>query len=363
MSLRPDTAESDQVMGRTSKTRGACVRGVVSCVPSTVVDNAQFESRFGSSAVADVVKMIGVNSRRIVGPDVSAGDLGLAAARRLIQALDWEPGSIDGIIFLSQTPNYRLPATACELHGQLGLSQSAIAFDVNLGCSGYPYALWLAMTIVQSGAARRMLVVLGDTISKVVDPQDRATAMLFGDAGTATAIEGCDPDDPAGAASYLLGTDGTGIGRLIIPSGAFKEFAAPADSPLASRDRTCLYMDGAEIFNFTLRVVPWLVGRTLEHDERQPEEYAAFLFHQANLFMLKHLIKKTKLPADRVPINIDRFGNTSCASIPLLLCTDGETRIRPGLARIAAFGFGVGFSWGSACLDLGGVRVRELIEV
>lgn len=349
--------------GQRAATRGARIAGLVSCVPRTVVDNSRFVEQFGEASVAEVVKMIGVKSRRWVNPGQSTADLCQRAAEHLLAGLGWVKDSVDGVIFVSQTPDYLLPATACALQGRLGLRTGALAFDVNLGCSGYPYGLWLAMMMVQSGAVSRVLVAVGDTISRVVDPNDRATAMLFGDAGTVTAVERASADDDAHAAHFILGSDGRGEANLIIPEGRFKVRSAEQDARLQGRDLACLYMDGGEIFNFTLGAVPSLVAGTLAGAHSEVADYDAFLFHQANLFMLKHLVKKAKLPVDRVPINIDRYGNSSSASIPLLMTTDLASSLRSSRQKLAMFGFGVGYSWASTSIEVGPLSVVETIEI
>lgn len=349
-----------QLIGREASTTGGRVVGVVSCVPSKALKNEDFFDTFGEAAVADVVKMIGVQSRRRVEGTTTTRDLCRAAAQMLLKELAWAPESVDAIIFVSQTPDFRLPPTACALQADLGISTSCVAFDINLGCSGYPYALWLGLTMIQTGAARRVLLAVGDTISRLVDPADRATALLFGDAGTVTALEATDDNV---AAQFILGSDGQGVKNLIVPTGGFRDYMACGDSRLHGRAGDMLYMDGGEIFNFTLRAVPPLVSRTIElgaADGRQPDYY---LFHQANQFMLKHLIKKTKLSPSQTPLNIDEFGNTSSASIPLLITTKLKPVLREQSQRLALFGFGVGYSWASACLDIGPLRVVETIEV
>jgi 3-oxoacyl-[acyl-carrier-protein] synthase-3 len=346
-------------IGREVRTQGARIAGIVSCVPAKELTNDFFRESFGHDKVDDVVKMIGVQTRRWTDANTSTADLCRTAARRLLDQLGWEASSVDAVLFVSQTPDYRLPATACSLQADLGISANCIAFDINLGCSGYPYALWLGMTMVQTGAARRVLLAVGDSISKIVDPADRATAMLFGDAGTVTAIEQGGPDD---SAHFILGSDGRGAANLIVPQGGFKDYMAGGDPRLDGRNGACLYMDGGEIFNFTLRAVPALVARTVELAGADIDSYDFFLFHQANLFMLNHLIKKSKLPREKAPINIDRFGNTSSASIPLLLSTDVAEQLRQRPCRMAMFGFGVGYSWASASLSVGPLSVAELIE-
>lgn len=346
-------------VGREARTAGGRIAGVVSCVPAHVRRNEDFQAAFGEAAVADVVKMIGVQSRRQVVGEVTTRDLCRAAGQRLLAGLGWEPGSVDALVFVSQTPDFRLPATACALQDDLGLGTSCIAFDVNLGCSGYPYALWLGMCMLQTGAARRVLLAVGDTISRIVDPADRATALLFGDAGTMTALE-ADPD--AAAAHFVLGSDGKGATNLIVPQGGFRDHSASGDPRLDGRSACALYMDGGEIFNFTLRSVPPLVARTIALGAADGATHDFHLFHQANQFMLKHLIKKAKLAPEQAPLNIEEFGNTSSASIPLLMTTRLREELAHSRRRLGLFGFGVGYSWASASIDVGPLAVVETIE-
>jgi 3-oxoacyl-[acyl-carrier-protein] synthase III len=345
--------------GRRVKVLNASIVGIVSCLPERLVSNAYFESEFGEAAVKDVVKMIGVESRYWTDEFTSAKDLCSRAGKHLLEQLNWEPGSVDALIFVSQTPDFRLPASVCALQEELQLPQACIAFDINLGCSGYPYALWLGMTMVQTGAARRVLLAVGDTISKLVDPKDRSTALLFGDAGSVTAIEA----SVGQQAGFVMGTDGRGVRNLIVPRGGCKDYALSGDQRLADKVADCLYMDGGEIFSFTLKAVPALVSETILGSDLSLSEYDGFLFHQANMFMLKHLIKKTKLPADKTPINIGQYGNTSCASIPLLMTTNLKDRLLQQSMRLGLFGFGVGYSWAGASLEVGPLRCVETIRL
>lgn len=339
--------------GRAYQIDNIALRGVVSVLPRNEVDNSVFETRFGADSVRDVVKMIGVQRRYWTNESTTAADLCLHAAQKLLANVGWSTDSVDALIFVSQTPDYRLPATACALHGKLGLDKACAAFDVNLGCSGYTYGLWLASTMI-AGGARRVLLLAGDTITRTVSNDDRATAMLFGDAGTATALEF---DETAVTSTFVLGTDGAGAPNLIIPQGGFRN-TVPADPRLEGRNPTCLYMDGGEIFNFTLKSVPGLVNDTLTHAGVALDDVDAFLYHQANEFMLKHLARKSKIPAEKFPINIGDYGNTSCASIPLLI----STRLREKLTapqRLLMAGFGVGYSWGSALMSVGPLACNE----
>ena len=325
---------------------GVRLRGVVSVAPELRLENADFVDRFGEDAVRDVTRMIGVQTRYWVRQGQTTSDLCHVAAERLLQRLDWAPKSIDALIFVSQTPDQRLPATACVLHQRLGLAPHCQAFDVGLGCSGYVYGLWLASTLITAGCGR-VLLMAGDTSSLLVDPDDRGTALLFGDAGTATALE---RDEAAPATTFVLGTDGGGAANLIVPAGGFRE---PAEDPRRSGpiNPEHLYMDGGEVFAFTLRAVPRLVADTLALGGCTVAEVDAFVLHQANRFMLTHLAKKIGARPEQAPINIDRFGNTSSATLPLVLSTDLAERLTQGPARIALVGFGVGYSWGAALMQ------------
>ncbi|VXD01035.1 ketoacyl-ACP synthase III [Sphingomonas sp. 8AM] len=341
--------------GTVARTRGSRIAGVVSCVPPRIVDNAYFTDRFGDK-VNDVVKMTGVQTRHWVEPGVTTSDLCARAANRLLDGLAWGRDTIDAVVFVSQTPDFRLPATACTLQDRLGLRTGIVAFDVPLGCSGYPYGLWLAMMMAQTGAARRVLLLVGDTSTIMNDPDDRSTVMLFGDAGTATAIEAA-PEAPE--ATFILGTDGGGAENLIVPKGAFRTCAGHAKFGNFPADT--LYMDGGEIFNFTLKAVPALIRDTMEAATHEVGDYDAFVLHQANAFMIRHLAKKAKLDPARVPINIDRYGNTSSATIPLVMSSDLSSALTSGERLLGLFGFGVGYSWASASLTVGDLGIADTI--
>jgi 3-oxoacyl-[acyl-carrier-protein] synthase-3 len=347
-------------IGREVKTTGASITGIVSCVPSREIENDYFINKFGESGVNDVVKIIGVHKRHWVDDNTTTRDLCLHAGKRLLKDLDWDPKSVDALIFVSQTPDFRLPASACILQAELELSNSCIAFDLNLGCSAYPYALWLGMTMIQTGAARRVLLAVGDTCSKTTDMNDRATALLFGDAGVMTALESNSDEKES---HFIMGTDGTGANNLIIPIGAFKSYPIYKDLRFKNINPLCTFMDGAEVFNFTLQAIPNLVKQTFEFANKTAVDYDAFLFHQANRFMVERLAKKSKLPIDKVPININNFGNTSSASIPLLITTTLREQLQNQRIKLAMFGFGVGYSWASASIEMGKLNVIENIFI
>jgi len=268
---------------------------------------------------------------------------------------------------VTQSPDYFCPATACVAHAKLGLSTSCFAYDVNIGCSGYVYGIWMAVQAIASGSADRVILLAGDTSSRTLSPEDKSVAMLFGDAGTATAFERCPEASPI---SFTLCTDGTGYQNLIVPAGAFRMRPSPEAYLRVKgddgnvRSPMDLYMDGLAIFNFTLQRVAPLVCDTLKLHGWTIDEVSSFVFHQANGFILKALAKKMRLPQDKVPINIGSYGNTSLSSIPLVLadllseeiCSD-----RPQNLLLA--GFGVGYSWAAAALSISGLSAAEVFRV
>lgn len=334
----------------------ARIASIACCVPAHVRNNDWFSAQFGDG-VEQVTKMTGVLERRITPQDVTTADLCEAAALHLFANQTIDRAQIDALIFVTQTPDYRLPATACELQHRLGLPTGVAAFDVNLGCSGYPYGLWLAAMMIEVGAATNVLLLVGDTISKIVSDDDRSTAMLFGDCGTATLVERFDGENPM---TFVLGTDGSGSQNLIVPKGGFKNHVEADERNHNAPDK--LFMEGGEIFNFTLKAVPALVDALRAEALKDDEQFDYYLFHQANRFMIKHLAKKSKIPLEMVPMNIDRFGNTSSATIPLLIVTEcRDVVMRDAGKSFGLFGFGVGYSWGACATKISGLSCADLV--
>ncbi|NBV82812.1 ketoacyl-ACP synthase III [bacterium] len=342
---------------------GVKIAGVSCCVPSNRVPNSHFAGLYSDGDFSKIETHTGIVERRIADVNTCTSDLCYWAAVDLFERTKTEASSIDVVLFVSQTPDYVLPATACILQNRLGLTKATIAFDINLGCSGYVYGLWLASTLVASGQLRRVLLLVGDTCSKFVSDRDKSTAPLFGDAGSATLVE----HDPTGLSSYRfdLGTDGAGGGHLIIPSGRFREnenetsHSAYKSLDSAERSSRDLFMNGGEIFNFTIGTV----SKSLENFVKQVgPTFDAYVFHQANGLMLRHLQKKLGISDDTMWMSLEKFGNTSSASIPLTIVANGLNKSGVINGRFLLAGFGVGYSWGFGCVDLSGVVV-SLTEV
>lgn len=336
--------------------RDVAIKGIVSCVPKNTVVNSSLTHLFAEEEINSVCKMTGVKERRVAPDGVTTGDLCSKAAIALLNQIGWERDSVDALIVVTQTPDFSLPPTALKIQSDLGLSTSCIAFDVNLGCSGYPYGLYIASRLIDGLGVKRVLLLVGDTISKVVSSQDRATALLFGDAGTATALEYSSDDSEI--FSFDLGSDGRGVRDLVVPGSAFN---TTFESELASSGLTHpagkLFMNGSSVFEFTLKTIPPLVSGLMNRCE--PVDF--YLMHQANLFIVEHLIKKMKLDKNKVPFNIDLFGNTSSASIPLLMTTK-FAKVNRTKFRACLIGFGVGFSWAAAVISVARHCYFEALE-
>lgn len=323
---------------------GMAMRGVVGCVPAKEVSNELDYPWFDPVEIRKVTAMAGIKSRRIVDDNTCTSDLCYAAASRLLAALDWAPADIDGLVLVTQTADYVMPSTSCVLQHRLGLPATCAAFDVNLGCSAYVYGLWLCNSLIQSGACRRMLLLTGETPSKFIDPKDRATALLFGDGGSATALEAT--TDPA-PAHYIMMTDGSGAEDLIVRGGMFRRRFPEQEADY------CLHMHGAHVFDFTRNRVPPLIHELLEASGTTVDDYSYFLFHQANEYLIKFLAGRAGIDLGRVPLSIGNFGNTGAASVPLTLALAGPpAAANGGPYRVMLLGFGVGLSWGGVSLQV-----------
>ncbi|MBI5720130.1 MAG: ketoacyl-ACP synthase III [Burkholderiales bacterium] len=324
-----------------STIEGFRIAGISTCVPPHAADNLDPALGFDPEEVRKVVAMAGVRQRRVVDDGVTSADLCFEAAEHLLQRLGWERDSISGLIFVTQSPDYFLPSTSCMLHHWMGLPDTCAAFDVGLGCSGYPYGLYLAATMLRGGGHRRILMLHGETPSRFVDPADHATTLLFGDSGSATALE----LDEQGRGHFCLHTDGSGHAGLIMRGGGFRD-RFPADPRHLS-----LEMDGAGVFSFTIKRVPPLLADALAQAGCEVADVDAYVFHQSNRFMIKHLAKKCGLPEDRVPMTLEDNGNCGGPSVAVTATRRlPAARARP--LKVMLLGYGVGLSWGAAVVDL-----------
>lgn len=324
------------------------IAGIAAVVPSTKIYNNDLSDVYGVDETKKLIKSVGVEKRHVVNQGQTSSDLSYESAKSLMKKLKWDEDSIDAIIFVSQTPDYQLPSTACILQNRLGLSNDTVAFDINMGCSGFVYGLYVASSLIQN-LNGRVLLLVGDTISQIVKPGDRSTELLFGDAGSATAIE----YKSGSTLKFKLGSDGAGAEHII----------AKQSNSIDANDRGLntgfLEMNGGEVFSFTLSRVPKLIKSFLQEVELNQDDISQCVFHQANRFMIQHLAKKSKFGMDKVPLSITEYGNTSCASIPLTLCHSQKQTELPSLL----VGFGVGLSWGVVLADLSKTEFLNIQEI
>jgi len=347
------------------------IAGLASAVPDAVQGVDDIARRFGADEAAKLTSAIGVTNRRVAPEGLCASDLCCSAAERLLNDLGWERESIRAVIFVSQTPDYVSPATACTLQSRLGLSRSCAAFDINLGCSGYVYGLAVAAQFVRGVATAedgsgRVLLLVGDTITRLVGEQDRSTVPLFGDAGSATALEFSSDADPL---IFTLGTDGNGRDHLIVPVGGFRHPRTATSGTARLREDgnprsdENIAMNGAEVFMFTLCEVPQMVKDTLAAARWTLNDVQGVVMHQANLFMLNHLRKRLKIPQDRFVLAMEDYGNTSCVSIPLAITHTWAANEPEARRKLLLAGFGVGWSWGCAAVVVERMVLPELVVV
>lgn len=341
---------------------GIKIEGISVAVPTKKENTSSFYKKFGKEAVQKFVKMTGVNGVFRAIPEQTASDLGYEAAIRLLDNLRVDLADIGLIIFVTQKPDYRSPSTSYVLHKRLGLNKDCSAFDVNLGCSGYVYGLNIIFSMMQNSSINKALLITGDTSIKTVSPEDRSAIMLFGDAGSATLVGRSDENNNT---RMVMRTKGDGFKAIITPAGAYRNSDAPKERVLWAdgniRSDYDTYMNGTDVFNFTISEVPKLIKEFLKSLDKDHEDYDIFAFHQANLFILKQLSKKIKIPLEKIQISLDRFGNVSSNSIPLVLAdaygkVDMERQI-----NVFMSGFGVGLSWGCVDISIDSKRILPII--
>lgn len=304
-------------------------------------------------AAQKIYRKTGIHSRSIV-KDELVSDLAVKVGELLIQEYGIDRNTIDFLLLCTQSPDYFLPTTACLVQDRLGLSTTSGALDFNLGCSGYIYGLSLAKGLLSTGTASKLLLIMSETYSRHIHPLDKSTRAIFGDGAAGTLLEKEDIDK---IGKFVLGTDGSGGANLIVPSGAM---ALPRSSETAKeekdeggniRSKDNLYMNGPEIFSFTLRAVPPLIEQTLEKNGVLRDEIDLYIFHQANRFILENLRDRIEIPENKFYIGMEETGNTVSATIPIALRNAMDTgRIEEGMKVLIA-GFGVGYSWGATVLQ------------
>ncbi|MDR2146040.1 MAG: ketoacyl-ACP synthase III [Tannerella sp.] len=327
----------------------AFIKGISYYLPEKILTNEQLVSEFPEWTIEKIADKIGIRQRHISACYETALDMAVAASNQLFKEHEIDRSTIDFVLLCTQSPDYYLPTTACLLQDKLNLSTTCGALDFNLGCSGFVYGLSLAKGLIAGNIAGNVLLVTSETYSKHIHPNDKSNRTIFGDAAAATLIS---REGIAEILNFSLGTDGKGAENLIVKSGAFKhpnktnQVNCDEDGNPVSDDY--LYMNGSEIFSFTLEAVPQLVTSTLKVNNMSKDDIDLFVFHQANKYMMDFLRKKIKIVPEKFYYCMENSGNTVSSTIPIALYEAQKEKEISGNVLLA--GFGVGYSWGGTIL-------------
>jgi len=329
----------------------AFIKAITYALPDREVTNESLVAEFPEWSVEKIADKVGINKRFISSENETSADLAVKAAERLfVENSDLKKESIDFVLFCTQSPDYFLPTSACVIQNKLSLPTSCGALDFNLGCSGYVYGLSLAKGLLLGGIASNILLLTGETYSKFIHPKDKGNRTIFGDAGSATLISS---EGFAEIGNFSLGSDGRGAENLMVKSGGMR-FKEPINDLQFEengnpRSSDYLFMNGSEIFNFTIEAVPPLIEKTLAKNALTQNDINGYIFHQANKFMINFLRKKIKIEPDKFFIYMSEVGNTVSNTIPIVLTEKINEKALKG--NIILAGFGVGYSWGGCLLQ------------
>lgn len=343
------------------------ITALAACLPRNVIDNYHYDlDIWPESEVKKVIDKIGVAERRFVDDKTCASDLCFAAAEKLFADNGIEKSEIDLLVFLSQTPDYRMPATSILLQDRLGLPMSTMAFDISLGCSGFISALSIVYSMMQNKGFRKALLLNGETRSKVYSRKDRREAFIFGDAGVAALIE---RDEKFGESHFSLNSDGSRGNLIMIKGGGYRNMSSVetlkekvVDEYGNIRTDENGYMNGADVFNFVIVEVPKDIKRLITASGEDIQKLDYYVFHQANAFINNHIAKKLKLDKDRIPWTIQKYGNTSSVSVPLTIVSELKDKMQ-GEKKLLLSAFGVGMAWATAIVPFVDCKISEIVEL
>lgn len=337
------------------------VAGIAVAVPSQKISVETYYEDFGQETVQKFSEMAGVKEVVRAKDQQTASDLGYEAAARLFEGNDVDRSDIGVLIFVSQKPDYRSPATAFVLQKRLGLDSGVLCMDINLACSGFVYGLQTAHALLASANKKYALLITADTSYKTLSREDRTMIMLFGDSGSATLLERTTDQNPK--TQFGLRTNGQKFKSIITPAGAFRnrhlKNVTEEWSDGIKRSDYNTHMKGMDVFGFSITDVPSLMKDFLADTGTSPDDYDVFALHQANLYILKQLSRKLKIPFEKIPISIDLYGNNSSNAIPLLLCQHFAGTNHPSL-RTFICGFGAGLSWACGAIS---IDTRKILPI
>lgn len=319
------------------------IKDIAYYLPEKIVTNDELAAEFPEWSAEKIFRKVGIRQRHVAADDETAMDMAEKAARKLfLQGVSQE--NIDFVLLCTQSPDYKLPPSACILQDKLGIKTSAGALDFDLGCSGYVYGLALAKGLVVGGMANNVLLLTAETYNKYIHPSDKGNRTIFGDGASATLVSS---EGKARIGEFAFGTDGSGANNLIVPNGgaraAFGVDNHVKDRPIENPDN--IFMDGSEIFSFTLKAVPELMYEVMHKNNDELEKIDLFVMHQANRYMLDFLRQKLKIDEKKMYINMENIGNTVSSTIPIAIKDALNEKIIKQGFKVAIAGFGVGLSW------------------
>ena len=349
------------------RSKNVKIKGISACVPSHIEDNKKLALLGTEEDAQRFIDVTGIEYRRMVKDSgICTSDLCYTAAEKLLAELNWSKEEVDCLIFVTQTPDYILPATSCILQHRLGLPTDCFAMDISLGCSGWVYGLSTISALLSTGSMKKGLLLVGDTTTVTKSTRDKGTYPLFGDAGTATALEFV---EGAEGLSFHLGTDGKGFESIMIPDGGFRNFPSEKSFEYQEieygqfRNRMQSILDGPSVFTFGITKAPRSVNALLEKFEINKDEVDYFVFHQANKMMNEKIRTKLKIELEKVPYSLQEYGNTSSASIPLTIVTQLKDKVEADSQKIVACAFGVGLSWATTAFELDHIVCPQIVEM
>jgi len=327
------------------------INGIACALPTIRVDSKSRYDDFGKEMVDKIIEKTGVEAIYKTFDEQTASDLAYVAAKNLLEKKNIDPKNINALIFVTQTPDYRMPASSCVLQYRLDLPEECICFDINLGCSGYVTGLYSISSIMKSSNIERALLLVAETPTKRISPMDRSLSLIFGDCGTATILE---KDTKALPMLFKFKTFGERFKKIIVPAGGYRNLNASServewgDGNVRSDYDT--YMNGQDVFSFTITEVPQYIKQFMSDNEKTEKDYEYFILHQANQYILKQIGKKLKTNIEKIPISMINYGNTSSTSVPLTLAYLKNQKDTKGNKNCLLSGFGIGLSW--AALDV-----------
>jgi 3-oxoacyl-[acyl-carrier-protein] synthase III len=341
------------------------ISGISAVVPTQRINNLDYSSFFSRKEAESIIKMTGIAERRFAPKSTTAADMCTFAASKLFTDMNIASEEIDAIIFVSLTPDYRMPGSAFVIHKNLKLKKSAFAYDLSLGCSGYINGLAQAFNLASIEGINKVLLLNGETKSKTYSREDKSTTLLFGDGATATLVEKTSLKNKT---IISLNSDGSRSDAIIIRGGGYRNPTSKDTLQYRSfldgskRNLEQGEMDGPAIFDFTITEVPRDIQNVLNVYQMEPSDIDHVILHQANRFITDHIRKKLKIDKDKVVYSLQKFGNTASVSIPLTIVSELQNSLLSRKKKVLMSGFGVGLSWGSIITDLDNCFISELQE-